>query len=339
MSKKNSIVLNHKNCFAKSKRILDIFTDFKKKILKFRTSKFLVSVSGGPDSLALAAMCKAFEQENKKKRFFYFCINHGIRKNSLKESKYVKKILNKQHISLKIITNKKKILKNIQHNARKIRYSLLSKECKKNQIKLVLTGHHKNDQIETFLIRLSRGSGVQGLSAMSSLSNFNNKIKIFRPFLAVSKKDLIFITKKVFGSYIKDPSNNDNKFLRSNVRKLVPILTKHGISDDQIIKSINNLKSSSKTLNTYFKEVLKKIVKRNGKKVLLKKRNLLSLNEDIQIRMLGFVIKSLNKSDYPPRSKKISNALKFLNKSEDIKHQLGGCLISTRNNYIFVEKP
>ena len=108
MSKKNSIVLNHKNCFAKSKRILDIFTDFKKKILKFRTSKFLVSVSGGPDSLALAAMCKAFEQENKKKRFFYFCINHGIRKNSLKESKYVKKILNKQHISLKIITNKKK---------------------------------------------------------------------------------------------------------------------------------------------------------------------------------------------------------------------------------------
>ena len=174
---------------------------------------------------------------------------------------------------------------------------------------------------------------------MSSLSNFNNKIKIFRPFLAVSKKDLIFITKKVFGSYIKDPSNNDNKFLRSNVRKLVPILTKHGISDDQIIKSINNLKSSSKTLNTYFKEVLKKIVKRNGKKILLKKRNLLSLNEDIQIRMLGFVIKSLNKSDYPPRSKKISNALKFLNKSEDIKHQLGGCLISTRNNYIFVEKP
>ena len=91
MSKKNSIVLNHKNCFAKSKRILDIFTDFKKKILKFRTSKFLVSVSGGPDSLALAAMCKAFEQENKKKKFFYFCINHGIRKNSLKNQNMLKK--------------------------------------------------------------------------------------------------------------------------------------------------------------------------------------------------------------------------------------------------------
>ena len=338
MSKKNSIVLNHKNCFAKSERISDIFKIFKKNILKFRTNKFLVSVSGGPDSMALAAMCKALEQENKKKKFFYFHVNHGIRKNSLKDSKYVKKILNKQNISLKIITNKKKILKNIQHNARKIRYSLLSKECKKNQIKLLLTGHHKNDQIETFLIRLSRGSGVQGLSAMNSLSNLNNKIKIFRPFLAINKKDLFFITKKVFGTYIKDPSNNDNKFLRSNVRKLLPILTKYGISNDQIIKSINNLKSSSKTLNIYFKEVLKKIVKKNGKKILLKKRILLSLNDDLQIRILGFVIKSLNKLDYPPRSKKISNALKFLKKSDDIKHQLGGCTITTRNNYIFVEK-
>ena len=338
MSKKNSIVLNHKNCFAKSERILDIFKDFKKNILKFRASKFAVSVSGGPDSLALAAMCKALEQENKKKKFFYLHINHGIRKNSLKESKYVKKILNKQHISLKIVTNKKKILKNIQHNARQIRYSLLCKECKKNRIKLVLTGHHKNDQIETFLIRLSRGSGVQGLSAMNSLSNLNNNIKIFRPFLSVSKKDLIFIANKVFGTYIKDPSNNDDKFLRSNVRKLLPILTKHGISNDQIIKSINNLKSSSKTLNVYFKEVFKKIVKKNGKKTLLKKRILFSLNEDIQLRILGFVIRSLNKSDYPPRSKKVLNALKFLNKYEDIKYRLGGCLITTRNNYIFVEK-
>ena len=65
---------------------------------------------------------------------------------------------------------------------------------------MVLTAHHKDDQIETFLIRLSRGSGVQGLSAMSYFINFNGKIKIFRPFLNQNKKDLIFITKKVFGN-------------------------------------------------------------------------------------------------------------------------------------------
>ena len=338
MSKKNSIVLNHKNCFSRFEQISDIYSNFKKKILKFRTNKFLVAVSGGPDSLALAAMCRVFEVSNKKKKFYYININHGIRKNSYTESKYVKKILKKQNISLKIIINKKKITNNIQHNARKIRYSLLSKECKKKKIHLILTGHHKDDQIETFLIRLSRGSGVKGLSAMGITSSLDSKIKVFRPFLAESKKNLIFITKKVFGNFVKDPSNQNKKFLRSKVRKLLPILKKYGISDDQIIRSINNLKSSNKTINIYFKEVLKKIVKQNGKKISIKKTDLLSLNEELQIRVLGFVIKSLNKLDYPPRSKKILTALKSLNSTKEIKHQLGGCLLVSMNNYIIVEK-
>ena len=60
-------------------------------------------------------------------------------------------------------------------------------------------------KFETFLIRLSRGSGVQGLSAMNSLSNFNNKIKIFRPFLAVSKKRSYFYHKKSFWNLYKRP--------------------------------------------------------------------------------------------------------------------------------------
>ena len=338
MSKKNSIVLNHKNCFSKSEQIFNIYSDFKKKILKFRTDKFLVAVSGGPDSLALAAMCRVLELNKCKKKFFYIHINHGIRKNSYAESKYVKKILKKQKILLKVINNKKKITNNIQHNARKIRYSLLNKECKKKKIKLILTGHHRDDQIETFLIRLSRGSGVQGLSSMSATTPLDNKIKIFRPFLNQSKKNLISTSKKVFGAYIKDSSNDNKKFLRSNIRKLLPVLKKHGISGDQIIRSINNLKSSSQTLNKYFKKVFKETIIKKGKKILIKKNKLFTLNEELQIRILGSVIKSLNKHDYPPRSKKIITALKFLNVSAKIKHQLGGCLLISDNNYIYVEK-
>ena len=209
---------------------------------------------------------------------------------------------------------------------------------KKKKIGLILTGHHKDDQIETFLIRLSRGSGVQGLSAMSNTTRLNNKIRIFRPFLSESKKNLIFISKKVFGTYIKDPSNENKKFLRSNVRKLLPILTKHGIDSNQILRSINNLKSSSKTLNTYFKEVLNKIVKQKRGKFTIKKNDLFSLNEDLQIKVLGFVIRSLNKFDYPPRSQKILTALKYLNSSRENNYQLGGCLLINRNSYISVEK-
>ena len=133
---------------------------------------------------------------------------------------------------------------------------------------MILTAHHKDDQIETFLIRLSRGSGVQGLSAMDKISFLDGKIKIFRPFLDENKKSLNFITNKIFGTYVKDPSNYNKKFLRSNVRRLLPLLKKHGIKDDQIIKSINNLKSSSKTINFYFNSVFDKVVKKRGKKFL-----------------------------------------------------------------------
>ena len=141
-------------------------------------------------------MCKAFESDNSNKKFYYVNINHGLRKNSKSESKYVKKILQKQKITLKIINNKKKIKNNIQHSARKIRYALLKDESKKRNVNLILTAHHKDDQIETFLIRLSRGSGVQGLSSMGIMSPLDNKTKVIRPFLTESKKELIFASKK-----------------------------------------------------------------------------------------------------------------------------------------------
>ena len=79
-------------------------------------------------------MCKALQLNNKNRKFYYIHINHGIRKNSLEESKKVKKILKNQHILLKVVNNKKKISNNIQHNARKIRYSLLNEECKKRKL-------------------------------------------------------------------------------------------------------------------------------------------------------------------------------------------------------------
>ena len=93
-------------------------------------------------------------------------INHNIRKNSSKEADQVKSLLKKHKIKLNIIYNKHKIKNNIQGKARKIRYSLLSDFCLKKKIKTILTAHNLEDQVETFFIRLSRGSGLTGLSAM-----------------------------------------------------------------------------------------------------------------------------------------------------------------------------
>ena len=139
----------------------------------------------------------------------------------------VKKLLQTNNIYLNILKNTKKIKSNIQKNARDLRYKLLVKYCKKKNAKSILVAHHQDDQVETFLIRLSRGSGIEGLSSMSERTKLNN-INLIRPFLDFNKQQLIYISKKIFGKVLKDPSNKNKKFLRTNIRELKATLEKKG---------------------------------------------------------------------------------------------------------------
>ena len=251
MSRKNSSV-NLKNGFKDYKDLSPIFLNFKNKLNSLNKKKYLVAVSGGPDSLALVALTKAYTFF-KKSKFYYLLVDHNIRKNSSQEAKKVKKLLKKkEYLNLKVLLNKKKITKNIQDEARNVRYDIFKSFCKKNNIKVILTGHNLEDQVETFLIRLSRGSGLKGLSAMKSLSKINNQVSLFRPLLDTQKKFLIKISKTIFGKYVKDPSNNNQKYLRTKVRSLKKPLEKSGIKYEQIFKSIQNLSQSKITLILFF---------------------------------------------------------------------------------------
>ena len=209
----------------------------------------------------MAALTKAYSYQNKTK-FYYALVNHNIRKNSLQEAVQVKNLLKKKQIRLKIFSNKKKIIKNIQAEARNIRYEILTNYCKKNSIKILLTAHNLEDQVETFLMRLSRGSGLKGLSSMKPVSKINKQIILQRPLLDVKKNSLIKISKKTFGKYIKDPSNNNSKYLRTKIRSLKKPLENSGIKYEQIFRSINNLALSKATLDEYLYILFKKLIKK-----------------------------------------------------------------------------
>ena len=240
MKRKDLNVSRLKNIIAKDKKISEIYSKFKSKILKYKNQgPFVVGVSGGPDSMALAALSNFLKYE-KKNRFFFVLIDHAIRKNSHQEALKVKKILKKNNISLETLRNRKKIKNNIQKNARDIRYKLLLKYCKKKKAKSILVAHHQDDQVETFLIRLSRGSGIEGLSSMSEKTKLNG-VNLIRPLLDFNKQQLIYISKKIFGKILKDPSNKDKKFLRTNIRELKGTLEKKGLDFDKIIRSIKNI--------------------------------------------------------------------------------------------------
>ena len=338
MSKKNSSV-NLKNGFNNFKDLSKIFINFKNKLDRLNKKSYTVAVSGGPDSLALAALTKAYSYI-KKTKFRYVLVDHNIRKNSAQEAKQVQGLLKKNKIKLNIIINKKKITKNIQGQARNTRYEILSNYCKKNKICTLLTAHNLEDQVETFFIRLSRGSGLKGLSAMSDLSKIYNRIKLYRPLLDTKKKFLIKISKNVFGKYFKDPSNKDFKYLRTKVRNLKKPLEKSGIVYEQIIRSINNLALSKATLDEYLKNIFKDIVKEEKKEIFLNFKKFKEYNKEIQIALINESIKRLKNNYYNPRSKKVENLIKNVKKAHFKKTTLGGCLfiIKKENLCLKIEK-
>ena len=332
MSKKNSSV-NLKNGFKDYKDLSAIFLDFKSKLNSLNKKKYLVAVSGGPDSLALVALTKAYTYY-KKTKFYYLLVNHNIRKNSRQEAKKVKNLLKKEYLNLKVSLNKKKITKNIQAEARNVRYDILKRYCKKNNIKIILTAHNLEDQVETFLIRLSRGSGLKGLSSMKSLNKIDNQVSLFRPLLDTQKQFLIKISKTIFGKYFKDPSNKNEKYLRTRVRNLKKPLEKSGIKYEKIFKSIQNLSQSKKTLDGYLSNIFKEFIKKSNSEILINFKKYKDLNKDIKIALINQSIKKLKSNYYDLRSKKVENLISNLDKKDFKNSTLGGCIFFKKGEYL-----
>jgi tRNA(Ile)-lysidine synthase len=337
MSKKNSSVPRLKDLSSKNKISL-IYSNFRTQLDTFVKKKtFLVAVSGGPDSLALSALSHTYLTEKKTKVFFVL-VDHGIRANSSKEAQNLKNLLKKKKINLIILKNKKNINKNIQSHAREIRYQLLLNFCKEYKIKFIMTGHHRDDQIETFLIRLSRGSGVQGLSSMSKVTSLSKTTKLFRPLLDEKKEDLILLAKYYFGKIFEDSSNTNQKYLRTKIRNLIKLFEKSGIKPERIINSINNLASTRDTLNFHIQRIEKKCV--------IKKNNITSINlnffllenTEIQLKIFSNCIRKVSKTYYPPRAKKVLNLLERVQYNDKLKATLGGCVIIRHKKNLIISK-
>ena len=244
--------LNSITKYLSNKNILRAFNEFKKTL--HVNEKYAVAISGGPDSLALAYFSKCFSIINKV-NFYYYIVDHKLRKESSIEAKKVQSILKKFQINSKILVWKgKKPNSNIQSIARNNRYSLLINECKKMKIKNILIGHHIDDLYENFLLRLLRGSGLKGLASMGKFSEEKNgNIKIIRPLLNLKKTELKKISENTFNFFVDDPSNYNENFKRIRIRKLIKILELEGLDKKKLELTINNLKKSNETINYYVK--------------------------------------------------------------------------------------
>ena len=343
MRRKNLIATrkaNKNELLFKDPKILNFYTKFKSIVFKvIKRKNFALAVSGGADSLCLAYFAKIYSFEFNNKAHVLI-VDHKLRKESSYEALKVKKILSKKKIYSRILKWKGEIpKKNIQKNARDMRYALLSNYCIKNKVKYLITAHHGDDQIENFFIRLLRGSGLSGLSSMSEKVKYNKNLKIIRPFLKFEKKDLKYVTLNYFKTYIKDPSNKNEKFLRVRIRRYRKNMEKEGLDAKKIIKTVDNLFSADQALNFYKNKALYKhasFVSKN--KCLINKKIFSEEAQEIIFKFFYDILPLVSGTYYPPRSKKVVNLINRLKSDKFAKSTLGGCIIEEKDNFILISK-
>ena len=319
-----------------NKRINQIYKKFEQSIEL--NENFAVAVSGGPDSLALAFLSKVY---SIKKRISpkFFIVDHKLRPESTKEAKLVIKILKKYSINVKILTwQGKKPIKNIQSLARKKRLKLLFAECDKYKINNILFGHHQDDLLENFFLRLFRGSGLKGLTSLDKINKFENK-NLLRPLLYLKKSDLIFVSKQVFDFYVSDPSNKDEKYHRIRIRKLIKDLQKSGLDKKNFLKTIKNLKYSKTTVDFYVNENLRKnTFLESSKNRLILNKEFFKQPREVVFRSFSDSVKSIGKKYYSARGKKLDKIINDIENNSLSKATLGGCIIKKVNQTVIISK-
>ena len=336
-------ILNFYSNKLNNPRIKKIYINFKNKLNKNISNNICVALSGGVDSIALSFLAKCYSLE-KKKKVYFFIVDHKLRKNSTYEAKLVKNKLSFFEIDCEILTLKKaKKLTNIQSLARDNRYRSIIKKSLKKKIDLILTAHHRDDMLENFFIRLLRGSGLKGLASFGNTKSrikFDDEIFILRPLLNLSKKDLIYISKNTFDFYVEDSSNLDDKFLRVKIRKLIAKLENNGLTFKKFKLSLNNLVKSNKALNYY----VEKNISDNSSFLPLSKTTILRENfftqpDEIVFRSFSEILQKVGKKKSYARGAKVENMLKFLKFSKDSKKKtLSGCIIQKIHNSVSIYK-
>ena len=323
-----SKILNHK--------VNKIFKKFEKSF-KIDTN-FIVAVSGGADSLALAFLTKVYAlKKNLNPR--YFIVDHKLRKESTYEAYKVKKILKSLKINSQVLTWKgKKPVSNIQSLARSKRYELLFLKCKKLKISNLVLGHHIDDVIENFFLRMARGSGLKGLVSLGTNTQIEN-INLIRPLIEFDKRDLIFLSKFIFNFYVDDPTNDDIKFNRIKVRNLIKRFEDFGLDKKKFQLTIENLKKSDQSIKFYVeKNKRENSIFNYRKNELLLKKNFFDNSHEVIFRSLSDLIHLVGKKPNFVRGKKIENILNKIKEQKLRKETLGGCVIKMVNHTVILTK-
>jgi tRNA(Ile)-lysidine synthase len=196
----------------------------------------LLAVSGGPDSTALLALAARWAARTARApKLVAATVDHGLRPEARREATAVKRLAQTFGIPHRTLQwRNEKPTAGIQEKARLARYELLRREARRHGARHVLTAHTLDDQAETILFRMARGSGIAGLAGMARASAQADEVVLVRPFLRLPKARLLATLAAHALPFIDDPSNRDPRFTRSRLRPLIAQLAQEGLDAQRL---------------------------------------------------------------------------------------------------------
>ena len=303
---------------------------------------FALAVSGGADSLSMMVLASQAQQKNLK--FTVLTFNHNLRPEAVKEARYVAKLAKQFGLPVKTLAWQRQDEKpkgDVQAKARAARYEAMLAYCARQKLDGLILAHHLQDQAETFLQRLIRGSSVDGLSAMQAVSYLDKMllgghVPILRPFLETNQTDLHQCLTASGLQPVHDPSNSDNRFQRVLLRENRDYLENLGLTAEKLAATAARLQPARAVLHQLTQEALSQHVQVGGYgQMSFDRKAFQALPQEIGIRFLRQIFSW--HQDYPPRQTRLETIYQTICDAKHQKRQtLAGLICDTQKTQVFI---
>lgn len=266
-----------------------------------------VAVSGGGDSLALMHLLADWAKARRREAPIVLTVDHALRKASAKAAKQVAAWAKTAGLPVHVLKWRGvKPKSGIEAAAREARYRLMGGWLRKHGISSLYVGHTLDDQAETFLLRLARGSGLDGLCAMGAETPWPVQgfagLSVVRPLLGVSRTELRAYLTERGQAWFDDPMNEDAAFDRVKIRQAQPMLAALGLTPARIAAAASHLARARMALDGMTKALLSRAVQKGeGKAVLLDPALLAAAPSEVGLRALAAMLMKVSGHGYRPR--------------------------------------
>lgn len=300
----------------------------------------VLAVSGGPDSTALLWLAASWRAKLKRgPKLLAVTVDHGLRAESAREARDVKVLaasLRVDHRTLKWTGPKPKA--GLPAAARDARYGLLARAAKAAKATHIVTAHTSDDQAETLLMRLARGSGVAGLAAMARQSPRGDLV-LARPLLDVPKARLVATLEKAGVGFVTDPTNHDLAFTRPRLRALMPALADEGIDARSLTRFAARVARANAALEQIADIVVRSIVRAAVPGAIeFDARAFATLPDEVALRLLARAVGSVATEGQPQLAKleALLAAIRVKGAGRRSRQTLAGALISASDDLIVI---